>query len=287
MITATHIARTLTATGAALLLACGGQQTTPDAKMTPEPMATAPMSLAPVQPLAEVESTATAGRMDAMQLRVEQSLTRAASAIGDAREAGADLYASETLQKSIDQLRTAEQYRDSGQVLDAIARANMSANTAIAAHNEARPHHVLAVAKAMQRTDALNLMADLSVDPTTKPLLTDDGIIVAVVGAYLPLDESLSEAGRQKLSGLADVAQKYATFDLILSASSSDDKSATNSLLMGQNRALSAEKFLQAKGIARERVKLTGRVGEEGRTLWVRFIPDTRAALKKTQVTGR
>ena len=289
--TRTTIAQTLTAASAALLLACGGQQTAPVAEMTPAPAATPPLTAAqnatqPVEPLTKVGVTAKAGALDPMQLRVEQSVTRAKSAIEDARAVGADLYASQMLQTAIDQMRTAEQWRASGRVLDAIAQADRSTNSAIAAHTQAKPQHVIAHAKASQHTAEVSLMAEMSADVTMQPKQTAEGVMVAVNGAFLPLDEALSKAGQAKLSALSKLAAKYNTFNLVLSASSTDSESATKSLVLGQNRALNAGTYLQQMGIADARVTSGGKIGPEGRTLWVHFVRSPKAAVKKVQLTA-
>jgi outer membrane protein OmpA-like peptidoglycan-associated protein len=286
--TPSTIVRTVTAAGAALLLACGGQQTHKvDAEMTPEPMARSSVPIESVQPVKQVHTTAKAGTLNPMELRVEQSVTRAKSAIEDARAAGAELYAPTTLQHAITQLRNATLWRDSGRLLDASSEADRAANTAIAAHTEAKPQYVIAQAKAAQHAAEVRLMAELSEDVTVQPVRTEDGVRVAVNGAFLPLDETLSEAGRAKLATIGQLAAKYPTFNLVLSASSTDARSATNALLIGQNRALNAGTYLQQMGISDTRVTTAGKVGEEGRTLWVHFVPDTQAAVVKTQLSAR
>lgn len=245
-----------------LMAACAGATPAPEPQVVITPAERVPVA---------TDSVVVA--VDPVVQETDARLTRARAAIRDARSVRADLYASANLQVAQDRLQVAERWRYDGRYLDAAGQASLAQHAAVGAYREAKPVYDAALARSAQREANKALVLELIAKSRSTPRVTEEGIEVPVYGAFLPLDDTLSASGEARLAELSAVARAHDAFTVEVEASPTDGLPPTDALNLGEARAVAAEAWIEAQGVASRRVSTHGTLDTAGRHLTVRFVP--------------
>lgn len=206
----------------------------------------------------QIEQEADSANKDA-QLGAQNQIDRALTAKKDALDVQANEYAKGAFNRAENELKSAQSLMDSESFSQAEQTAKSAQSLFDKAKQEAKPKYEDEKAKENPKKRLASLEEKLKYEFGDRQVETvGRGVRVIVPELFSKGGESLSGGKRDALDSVAELAQKFDEFDIVVEGYTREGN-ATENLTISQVRAQRVKKYLKEQGVDGDRIDSEGK----------------------------